>query len=298
MDRRPGYRTPALLALVLAFGVLGSCGPSSPKHYALRGHVLSKDNDLVTVSHEDIPGLMSAMTMPYRVKNPAEFEKVEPGDSITADLVVDANKNNWLEQVVITDRSGRDSLPSITADELEPGAEIPDVKLINQDGKTIHLSEFKGRAVLLTFIYTRCPFADFCPLLSHEFAALDRELIKTPGDYKRTHLMSISLDPAWDKPPVLRKYGLIYLQGDPAGFAHWDFVATAPEDLKKLAAAFNLTYFEKDNQITHNLRTVLLGTDGTVQKVWSGNEWRKQEIVDAVRQAASEPASVAGGPKP
>ena len=95
-------------------------------------------------------------------------------------------------------------MPSVTADELDVGTEIPDVKFVNQDGKTIHLADFRGKAVLVTFIYTRCPFPDFCPLLSHEFAAMDRELKKTPRDYERTHLMSISLDPAYDKPPVLR----------------------------------------------------------------------------------------------
>jgi protein SCO1/2 len=93
--------------------------------------------------------------------------------------------------VVVTDRCGRDSLPSLTADELEPGAVIPDVKLINQDGKTLHLGDLKGKAVLLTFIYTRCPFANFCPLLSNEFASLRKEMLKTPGDYARTHFVSV-----------------------------------------------------------------------------------------------------------
>jgi protein SCO1/2 len=292
MDKRRN-RTPAWFASVFVLGILGACGSSAPKHYALRGRVLAKSADQVTVNHAEIPGFMPAMTMPYQVKDLAAFQQVQPGDAITADLVVvanskDAGKRSWLEHLVITDSSGRDSLPSITADDLEPGTEIPDVSLINQDGKSIHLSEFKGKAVLLTFIYTRCPFANFCPLLSNEFASLRRDLLNTPGDYERTHLVSISLDPVWDTPPVLRKYGLGYLHGDPAGFRHWDFVATRPADLKKLADAFNLTYFEKDNQIIHSLRTVLLGTDGTVAKVWSGNEWRKQEILDSIRQAASE----------
>jgi len=279
-----------LLAVILLG--LGACS-SSPKHYALKGHVLNKDidNNFITVSHQEIPGLMPAMTMPYLVKDPAQFGSVQAGDDITADLVVDAKKTGWLEKVAVTDRSGRDTLPSITSDELDIGAEIPDVKFLNQDGKEVHLRDFRGKAVLLTFIYTRCPFADFCPLISHEFASLDRELKKTPGDYKRTHLVSISLDPAFDKPPVLRKYGLTYVQGDAAGFRHWDFVATSPEDLKQLAAAFNLTYEQNGSLITHSLRTVLLGPDGTVQKVWSGNEWRKQEITDAMREAA------AGGPE-
>jgi cytochrome oxidase Cu insertion factor (SCO1/SenC/PrrC family) len=92
------------------------------------------------------------------------------------------------------------------------------------------------------------------------------------------------------------------VQDDPAGFQHWDFVATSPEDLKQLAAAFDLTYIDKGNVITHSLRTVLLGTDGTVLKVWSGNEYRKQEIVEAMREAvAGEPAPAgpaAGGNGP
>lgn len=281
--------------IAIALVGLAACG-SSTKHYALKGHVIDKDidNNFITVSHQEIPGLMPAMTMPYRVQDPAQFGSVQAGDNITADLLVDPKKNNWLEKVVITDRSGRDAVPSVTADELDIGTEIPDVKFVNQDGKTIHLADFRGKAVLLTFIYTRCPFPDFCPLLSHEFAAMDRELKKTPGDYERTHLMSISLDPAYDKPPVLRKYGLTYMQDNPEGFRHWDFVATSPEDLKHLAAAFNLTYIDKGNVITHSLRTVLLGPDGAVVEVWSGNEYRKQEIVEAMRETvAGMPADAA-----
>jgi protein SCO1/2 len=281
MHLRPAY---ALLVLAL---VLGAC--STQKHYALRGRVLAKSTDQLTVNHEDIPGFMPAMTMSYGVKDAAGFEKVQAGDVITADLVADRKENPWLERLVITDTSGRETVHNTTADDLEPGAKIPDVELLNQDGKKIHLGGFKGKSVLITFIYTRCPFPTFCPLLSNEFASIHRELQKTPGDYKKTHLVSVSLDPKFDTPPVLRKYGLSYLRDDPAGFEHWDFVATAPADLKKLASAFGLTYFEKDNQITHSLRTVLLAPDGTVDKIWSGNQYRKQEILDSMREAAATP---------
>ena len=92
------------------------------------------------------------------------------------------------------------------------GAPVPDVPMVNQDGKTIHLSNFKGKTVLVTFIYTRCPFPTFCPLLSSEFASIQRELFKTPELYQKTHLVSISLEPTYDIPPVMRKYGLFYLQ--------------------------------------------------------------------------------------
>jgi protein SCO1/2 len=286
MHRRTSCRIPALLALVFVFGAVGGFR-SSQKHYGLRGRVLAKSTDQVTVNHEDISGFMPAMTMLYRVKDSAGLEQVQPGDSITADLVVDGSKNYWLEHLVITGSSGRESISATTPHELEPGDQIPDVQLINQDGKTIHLSEFKGKSVLITFIYTRCPFPTFCPLLSNEFASIQRGLLKTPENYKRTHLLSISLDPSHDIPPVLRKYGLGYLQNDPAGFAHWDFVSTTPADLQKLATAFGLIYFEQDNQIIHSMQTVLLASDGTVAKIWPGNEWRQPEILDAMRQAVS-----------
>jgi protein SCO1/2 len=157
--------------------------------------------------------------------------------------------------------------------------------MIDQDGKTLHLRQFKGKAVLLTFIYTRCPLPNFCPLISSEFAEIHKELKQDPDDLKRTHLISISLDPAYDTAPVLRKYGLAYLQDDASGFKHWDFVSTTPQDLDKLASAFGLQYSEQDNQIAHSMETVLIAANGTVAKSWPGNEWKPGEVLAAVKQA-------------
>jgi protein SCO1/2 len=253
--------------------------------------VIAKNADQVTVNHEEIPGLMPAMIMSYQVKDSTGLEQVQPGDSITANLVVDRNNNLWLEHLAITDTSARGSVAATTPTELEPGDQVPDVQFTNQDGRKIHLRDFRGKSVLITFIYTRCPFPTFCPLLSNEFASIQRELLKSPEIYNRTHLVSVTLDPSYDTPPVLREYGLSYLQNDPAGFAHWDFVSTSPTDLRTLATGFGLVYFEKDNQITHSMLTVLLAPDSIVAKVWTGNEWRKSEILDAMRmpQAAPNP---------
>jgi protein SCO1/2 len=167
------------------------------------------------------------------------------------------------------------------------GDKAPDFPLVNQDGKTLRFSQFKGKVVLLTFIYTRCPFPDFCPLLSRQFAAIEKELAKNPEDYQKTHLISISLDPSYDKPPILRAYGLPYVDHDPKAFQHWDFVSTTPEDLQKLVASFGLEYSEENSQITHSMNTVLLAADGTVANMWPGNEWQTSEVVDAMRHATA-----------
>jgi protein SCO1 len=279
------YRCTALILLGAGLAMANGCH-APEKDYTLRGRVISKDVSAqqITVDNEDIPGFMPAMTMPYPVKDPQGLNAVQPGDKITADVVV--RETYWLQHLVITDQSGRGSVPAETASqEPAPGATVPDVPLIDQDGKTLHLRQFKGKAVLLTFIYTRCPLPNFCPLISSEFAEIHKELKKDPTDLQRTHLISISLDPAYDTAPVLRKYGLAYLQDDASGFKHWDFVSTTPQDLEKLATAFGLQYSEQDNQIAHSMETVLLAANGTVAKSWPGNEWKPSEVLAAVKQA-------------
>ena len=276
----------SMIGAAFALLVLGGCN-GSPKHYQLVGTVVSKsveDGQLV-VDHKDIPGFMMAMTMPYTSHDAAGLQAVQPGDKITADVVVESPDHYWLEHIVITDSSGRAAAAANAPHELQVGDPVPSVPFVNQDGKTLHLTDFKGKAVLLTFIYTRCPNPDFCPRISGQFAAVENELAKSPADYAGTRLLSVTLDPTYDTPPVLRKYGLAYLNNNAAGFGHWEFVATTPDDLQPLATEFGLEYSVEDNQIAHSMNTILIGADGKVAKQWPGNDWKTDEVVAAMRQA-------------
>jgi protein SCO1 len=269
--------------------LLESCG-STQETYVLTGRVISKQpaTQQLIINNDDIPGFMAAMTMPYAVKDPAGFQQVQPADLIRADVVIEQPNQYHLEHLAVIGKSAAKSSPDGAAEHvLLIGDKAPDFPLVNQDGKTLRFSQFKGKVVLLTFIYTRCPFPDFCPLLSRQFAAIEKELAKNPEDYQKTHLISISLDPSYDKPPILRAYGLPYVDHDPKAFQHWDFVSTTPEDLQKLVASFGLEYSEENSQITHSMNTVLLAADGTVANMWPGNEWQTSEVVDAMRHATA-----------
>lgn len=270
----------------VCFGILLSACQSKTKHYDLKGQVLDKKpaTNEITVNHEDIPGFMSAMTMSYSVKDKNGFQQVEPGDVIAADVITAKNGNEyWLENIRIKDASGRKTIKPATVHRLDIGERVPDLTLINQDGKSFRLGDFKGKAVLITFIYTRCPMPTFCPRLSGQFSKIQDDLAKTPVDFAKTHLVTISFDPKYDTPPVLRKYGLAYLDNDPTGFSHWDFASTNAGDLRKIADAFGLEYFEEDNQIAHSMVIVLMSPEGTVAKYWS-TEWTTVELEDALRQ--------------
>jgi len=274
-------------SVLFALTITGCQGKD--KRYNLRGLVLSKNiaASEITVKHEEIPGFMPAMTMPYKVKDPRVVQELKPGDIIAAELVAQHEGTDyWLEDIRIVGESEHKAVPVAAKSRfLAPGEHVPDFILTNQDGKTFKLSDFRGKAVLITFIYTRCPMPNFCPRLSSQFAKIHADLRKTPDDYDKTHLLTVSFDPKYDTAPVLRKYGLAYLDNDSSGFSHWDFAFTGPGHLRNLAEAFGLEYFEEDNQITHTMNIVLIKPDGTIAKYWS-TTWTASELEDALREAA------------
>ena len=280
------------ISIALTFTLLfATLACSHRKTYPLQGQVIrtSPSSGEVMVDHGDIPGFMPAMTMAYKVKNTAVLQELQPGDKIAAEIVVSKDGNHyWLEDVRITDTSGRGKITTTAPHTLMPGEKVPDVPLVNQDGKTIYLKDFAGKAVLVTFIYTRCPVPTFCPRLSSQFAKIHNELKKTPDDYNKTHLLTISFDPKYDSPAVLHKYGLAYLEGDSSGFSQWDFASSKDADLHSLAQAFGLEYQEQDNQISHTMNIGLIAPDGTLVKSWS-TEWTWDELLNALRQAAHRP---------
>jgi protein SCO1/2 len=208
---------------------------------------------------------------------------IAPNDEITATLVVDGS-HSWLEGLIITRQSATAAaMPGVTM--AKEGDEVPNFTLRNQDNREIHLQNYRGKTLLLTFIYTRCPVPDYCTLMSNNFAQIDRALSQDAGLYEKTHLLSISIDPSYDTPQVLRSYGAAHTERyQNETFAHWEFAGGTTEQVKKIAEYFGLTYFPQNDQIIHALRTVIIGPDGKVVKIYSGNEWKPEEVIEAIHR--------------
>jgi protein SCO1 len=262
--------------------------------YHLRGLVLatSAATDEITVKHGDIPGFMPAMTMAYKLKDRSEMQKLKPGDEISADILVHSDSDDYLlDSVTITSEARRGLLPAmLPPHQLMVGEAVPDLPLVNQDGKTIQLKDYRGKALLITFIYTRCPMPTACPLITSHFAKVNNDLAHDKKAYDKSHLISVSLDPAYDKPLVLRQYGLAYLDDNASAFSHWEFADTTPGDLKKLAEAFGLQYSEENNQITHTMATTLIDADSKVAQIWAGSDWNPEDVANAVKAVALKAA--------
>lgn len=289
----------ALLLLPFLAGCKHTPAPAAPMQamtYNVRGKIVSTNpaTGEVTLAHEAIPGFMEAMTMPYKMKDPAVITELHPGDRITADLLVDKDSDGEyhharLDHIVVTAQARPDYKPSSQYNVPQVGQQVPDFKLVNQGGHTVHLSQYRGKALLITFIYTRCPLSDFCPKMSRNFAEIDAALQKDSKLYANTHLLSISFDPAYDSPAVLRSYGGAYTgKYTNEKFQHWEFAAPAKDDLKELDRFFNVGVTQGEGAtLNHSLSTILLDRSGRIAGWYPGGDWKTADVVAAMRQAAS-----------
>ena len=290
---------PAVLAVVMLGGCRGAEGPTSEstansiyRVYKLRGRVVATNSATgeLTLNHEAIPGFMDAMTMPYRLKDANILSELHQGDVITADVLVSqqSDANVLLDHIVVIAQGKPDYRPQVSYHVPAKGDLVPDFKLRNQDGRIIHLDQFRGKNVLITFIYTRCPLPNFCPLVTHNFAVVEKQLAADPVLRGKTHLLSVSFDPDHDTPERLRAFGAQYIGSDQkAAFANWDFAVPEKPVLTEMARFFDLGITnEADQTITHTLSTTLIGPDGKVIEFYPGNEWTAEQVLADLKHNA------------
>ncbi|MGI9107041.1 MAG: SCO family protein [Pyrinomonadaceae bacterium] len=265
---------------------------SRGEHYELKGKIVSfnKKQHQVIVMHETVPGLMEAMTMPFTLKEDSAFDVMRAGDTIQATLIVDDERTR-LENPIITQavEGTAAARPSEGPTEPEIGTPVPEIELINQDGKQISLQQYRGRTLVLTFIYTRCPLPDYCTLMSNNFVEINRELNKSSDLRTQVHLLSITLDPAYDTPKVLRSYGAAHTENyEDENFETWEFLTGKPQEIKQLAGFFGLLYKEENDQIVHALRTAVIAPDGKLHRLYRGNEWKPIEVLTVLRELQTQ----------
>ena len=271
----------------------GSAKAYPEKTFSVRGKVVSTDATHVTLDHEAVPGFMEAMTMPYKLKDPSIVSELHPGDRITARIIVQQDAAGFrapeLDNIVVIAQARPDYKPAIQYHIPQVGDSIPDFRLLNQNDRAIHLGQFKGKVLIATFIYTRCPLADYCPRMSHNFADIDKTLSTDPALYAGTHLLSISFDPTYDTPAVLRSYGGAYTGNyTRETFAHWDFAAPSEKELEEMTAFFGVGLTPGENKtLNHSLSTVVIGKDGKVAAWYPTNDWKPADVVAAIKKAAA-----------
>lgn len=262
-------------------------GADTLRSFLVRGKVVSvsRVHRAVVIAHNEIAGYMAAMTMPFNVRDTILLDLVQPEDSVTAVLKV-SETESWLSTLRVVKPAPAET-GSIEWTEdfkksffLKPGDLVPDFSLINEENRRIHLSDWQGKVVVMTFIYTRCPLPDFCILMSKHFSRIQKSLKSDSALDGRWHLLTISFDPKSDTPKRLREYGKTY----GADFSLWSFGTDSLDSIGLLCSRFQEAFWnDKGGLISHNLVTAVIDPSSRLYKVYTGNGWAPQEIVQDVR---------------
>lgn len=278
--------------LGLAIAGAGCQREPASRTYQLTGQVLAVKTatNQILVKHDDIPGFMPAMTMPYAVKDPALIKDRVAGDLITATLSVDPD----LAHLTAITKTGsapipddaRETIPAAAGIALlRPGEVAPDVALVNQDDRPVTLQDFAGTATAITFIYTRCPLPQYCPLMDRRFAEVQQLAGGDPALAGKVRLLSVSFDPAFDRAAVLRRHAAL-LKADPRV---WTFATAEEAIVDRFAARFGVNVIrEKDGTITHNLRTAVIDASGRVTAILDNNAWTAEDLMRELAAAIAK----------
>jgi protein SCO1/2 len=268
----------AALVLVVAASACSSGPP--PREFEIVGQIqaVAPEKSEVTIKHQDIKGFMPGMTMPFKAAT-GVLQGQRPGDLVTGTLVV-GEVDVHISKLTVTGHRDLDPTTVLPADGsaiIQPGDLVRDATLLDQDGKTRRLSEWRGHRLALTFVYTRCPLPEFCPLMNQHFRSVQNTIATTPA-LADVRLLSMTLDPAYDTPKVLKPFAA----GAGADPARWTFLTAEPNEAAAFMAQFGIIV-ERDAsnevQITHNLRTAVIGADGRLKTVHTGNRWLPDELV-------------------
>ena len=278
-----------IIALTVAvIGVAACSGEPAARTYQLTGQILvvKPETNEVLVKHDDIPGFMPAMTMPYVVNDAALIRERVAGDLITATLVVGSERAH-LSAITKTGSAplpedARTTIPAAAGVSiLKPGDAVPSTPLIDQAGEKLSLEDLRGSAAAVSFIYTRCPLPQFCPMIDRRFAEVQNIAAGDPSLAGRIKLLSISFDPEFDRADVLRAHAK-KTGADPQV---WRFATADKAVVDRMAAEFGINVIrEKDGTITHNLRTAVIDRSGRVAAILDNNAWTAGELADALKK--------------
>jgi protein SCO1 len=287
----PSQAWRARCALLLLLAPLAFSAFAQEK-YSAKGLVLGVDNQhrIMTVSCEAIPGYMDAMIMPIEVREAKELDGLARGAMIEFSLVV-GKENSYAEAVHIKNFESLEADPlsarrlrlldraldPAPADRvLKIGQPAPDFSLIDQNRTRVTLSEFSGKVVAITFVYTRCPFPNFCFRLTNNFARLQKRFPREMG--RELILLTITLDPVHDQPETLAAYGRTW-NIDPKG---WRLLTGPPAEVQRFCDRFGVAFYPDEGEFIHSLHTLLIDRQGKLAANLEGNEFTADELGDLV----------------
>ncbi|MEO6568482.1 MAG: SCO family protein [Opitutaceae bacterium] len=264
---------------------------AAPLSYPLTGEVLSVDvpRKVLIVKHEDIPGYMPAMSMEFAVSD-ADLAAAKPSQRIRAEMIPVSGGVFRLEKIWPNDKAADDTIAT-SARMLrqdthtrgknvyrEVGETVPEFALYDQEGRVVRSAQFRGKLVMLNFIFTRCPVATMCPAATLKMVSAQK-LAREAG-VSNIEFISITLDPTYDTPAILKEYAAV--RGiDTANFS---FLTGPDKAIKDLLSQFGVIAEFENDLLKHTLSTLLIDEKGTIIHRADSSVWEPADFVAQMRK--------------
>jgi protein SCO1/2 len=292
------------LASVALFCVVGgatvAAADATAKRHQATGMVLRVDgpHHLLDVSCDKIPNYMSAMEMPFKVRDAKTASGLKVGTKISF-LIVEEGKTLYADDIhVVTtavlepepiEAGGLTALhkalnPDMTAKAVRVGQPVSDFELTDQAGRKVRFSEFEGKVVALTFGYSHCPNPTYCYRLSNNLAQVYKQLRSRAG--RELVLLTIAIDPEHDQGEALAQYAAVF-KADPKV---WHFLTGPLPEIQDVAAMFGMDFWSNEGLITHSLHTVIVDRHGKLAINLEGNQFTGRQLSDLVRSVMDRPS--------
>jgi protein SCO1/2 len=259
------------------------------RSFTARGVILEivPEDQVVVIRHETITNYMDAMTMPFKIKDHGELAGLQRGDQISFQLDVTEDES-WIEKIVKTGHVTLEqkSVALPPAKTLTPGSKVSllDYKFTNELGQAVSFHDFRGQALAITFFYTRCPLPEYCPRLSRNFQEASEKLEQMKNISTNWHFISVTFDPEFDTPEMLKNYGNSY-RYDPR---HWSFLTGPPDKIAELAHGAGVQFQWQDGTINHNFRTLIVDPQSHLQTIFPVTGDLSDQIVSEVIKAMGQ----------
>jgi protein SCO1/2 len=294
---RRAARFSALLSCAAAAFLFSGCGQKNStaqtqdEGYALKGEILGIDaaHNQLTIKHEEVKGLMPAMTMEFAA-SPGDIANAKIGQHIHARLIPEKNGDFHVEKIWVDD-AAKNAVVDAAAKALvqdtvalgnkayhDVGDTSPDFALYDENGNVVQSNRFRGKQIMINFIFTRCPVPTMCPASVARFQSTQK--MAREAGVKNLELISITLDPAYDTPGVLKTYTMA--RG--IDTSNYSFL-TGPENaIKSLLSQFGVLAYFQGPLLDHTLATLLIDENGKIIYRVDGSRWQPEDFIGKMKK--------------
>jgi protein SCO1/2 len=274
-----------VLASTMSGIVACSQEEGGPGRYAAHGIIeeVNEEGGQVLIDHEDVEGLMPAMTMNFAVPDRALLAKLAPGQVVDFEIHFTGRSYDVVDVDVVGTATAEAGWQRL-GDGLVRTSPAPPFALIDQTGRSVSLDSLGDRVLLVDFIYTSCPGP--CPVQTSLQVALQRRVPEALREH--VHFVSISLDPEFDRPEVLEHYA----SARGVNFSNWSFLTGPTPEVADVIRSWGVGSVRKpDGTIDHTLVRFLVHEGRVIERYWT-SDGTDEEILSGLVTLAQRRAAL------